>query len=550
VNQVSRLGARGRWAVPAGALAAVGIIAGVTAAASASVPSLPARTPTQLLTEAIQAISRPPGPFTATIQETANLGLPHLPQALQPSGAADVTSGTQTVNIWYGGSQHIRIAHPTPAGESDLRLDGRTLWLWDSRTQTATKVTLPAAVTGLPGKAGNRAAGSCPPATASSVCATFSPQAAARQILKALGPSTVVALDSNVKAPTGPAYQLALVPRTSQSLVSKVIIVIDGTRHLPVSVEVFGRGSAGLVYSVGFSSLSFGMPAASNFTFTPPPGATVKTHVIPGSFPAGLVPPGLGPARAFLKASGVAGGLLPGMSAPPFPVGPMPAPPQPGHMPVVPIPKKAFAQISAQFAASLPASMSKAQRAAAIKEFDKHFKVVPNSSFVVPSSAFNVGPGSSGNFAIGLGGPGNGGGFFKMPEPAAAGAPKVLGKDWLTVLATPANPQVASTVRSLLSGKGPALPTPSNQGIFGSSSSSASSSSAYSSTLTVQGGQGGQGQAVLRALLLAATPVHGSWGSGRLLQTNVLSVLITSKGQILAGAVTPAVLYADVPAAG
>jgi len=40
--------------------------------------------------------------------------------------------------------------------------------------------------------------------------------------------------------------------------------------------------------------------------------------------------------------------------------------------------------------------------------------------------------------------------------------------------------------------------------------------------------------------------VHGSWGSGRLLQTTLLNVLITSKGQILTGAVSPSVLYADV----
>jgi len=39
--------------------------------------------------------------------------------------------------------------------------------------------------------------------------------------------------------------------------------------------------------------------------------------------------------------------------------------------------------------------------------------------------------------------------------------------------------------------------------------------------------------------------VHGSWGSGRLLRTSLLSVLVTSKGELLAGAVTPAVLYAD-----
>jgi hypothetical protein len=50
----------------------------------------------------------------------------------------------------------------------------------------------------------------------------------------------------------------------------------------------------------------------------------------------------------------------------------------------------------------------------------------------------------------------------------------------------------------------------------------------------------------LKALLDTATPVHGSWGSGHLLRTSLLSVLITSKGQVLVGAVTPDLLYTDV----
>jgi outer membrane lipoprotein-sorting protein len=508
-------------------LAAIGIVAGATAVASASAPSLPPRTAAQLLAEVSQATTKPLGPFTATVQETADLGLPQLPQAVQPSGAAGLTSGTQTVTIWYGDPQHIRIAHPVQAGESDLRLDGRTLWLWNSKTQTATKLTLPAHVNGLPSKAGNGAVPApSPSANPGSASASLTPQAAASQALKALGPSTVVAVQSNVKAPTGPAYQLALEPRTSQSLIGKVVIVIDASRHLPVSVEAFGRGGAGLLYSVGFSSLSFGAPAASNFSFTPPAGATVKTQAVPGSFPSALRLSQLGPA-------GLAG-LMPGGVAAGQPFASV-VPPPPGKMPLVPMRKQELAAINAKFAASLPASLSKAQRAAAIKEFDKHFAVVA---------------GSSSNFAVGsmetiknMGN--NGGGFFNIPTPAAAGAPKVIGKDWLSVIATPANPKVASAVQALLSAKGPALPAPTKQGVFGSSS--ASSSSAYSSTLTVQGGPN---LAVLRALLLATTPVHGSWGSGRLLQTKVVSVLITSKGQILAGAVTPAVLFADVPAAG
>jgi hypothetical protein len=43
--------------------------------------------------------------------------------------------------------------------------------------------------------------------------------------------------------------------------------------------------------------------------------------------------------------------------------------------------------------------------------------------------------------------------------------------------------------------------------------------------------------------------VHGSWGSGRLLRTSLLSVLITSSGKALIGAVAPSVLYAAAPQA-
>jgi hypothetical protein len=50
---------------------------------------------------------------------------------------------------------------------------------------------------------------------------------------------------------------------------------------------------------------------------------------------------------------------------------------------------------------------------------------------------------------------------------------------------------------------------------------------------------------LLGALETAATPVHGSWGSGRLLRTSLLSFLMLGDGRVLAGAVTPAVLYAD-----
>ncbi|MCC5578050.1 DUF2092 domain-containing protein [Microtetraspora sp. AC03309] len=45
-------------------------------------------------------------------------------------------------------------------------------------------------------------------------------------------------------------------------------------------------------------------------------------------------------------------------------------------------------------------------------------------------------------------------------------------------------------------------------------------------------------------LLKSATPVSGEWGSGRLIRTKLVTVLLTDDGRLVAGAVTPEVLYA------
>jgi hypothetical protein len=481
-------------------VAAVGIVVAATAVAGASVPSLPHRTAAQLLADVAQGTSTPLGPFTATVQETADLGLPQLPQAVQPSGSAGLTSGTQSITIWYRDAQHIRVAEPVQAGESDLRLDGRTLWLWSSKTQTATQYDLPAHLTGPSGQSGNGAAPMPSPSSGSGANpSSITPAAAASQVLKAVGPSTVVAVQSNVKVAGRPAYQLALVPRSSQSLVGQVLIAIDASRHIPLRVEVLGRGSAGLVYSVGFTSLSFGTPAASNFSFTPPPGATVKTQVVPSSFQSALT-------KAGLSSGGVTGLTIGGTAVSSTALG-ISAAKSGKLLAAPPIPKQALATINAQFAKSLPASMSKAQRAAAIQKFDQQFTIAAGGT---ASATVNNG-------------------FVSVPAAAQAGKPKVLGTDWLSVVATPPSPQVAASLQGLLSGSGPASPGP----VTGAPGAP---------------GAPGQSLAALRALLIATTQVHGNWGSGRLLQTKLLSVLITSKGQILAGAVTPTVLFADVAA--
>jgi outer membrane lipoprotein-sorting protein len=404
----------------------VGTVIGATAAASAAVPSLPARTAAQLLAAVGKAAEQPPGPYTATVQQTANLGLPQLSEATQSSVTSSLISGTQSVDIWYANPQHVRIALPVQAGESDARLDGRTLWLWNSKSQTATKVTLPVYRASAAGAAAGGAESPGPAASALSTPVT--PAAAATELLRAIGPTTVVGVQSPVYVANRPAYQLSLAPKSSQSLVSQVLIAIDASRGIPLRVEVYGRGGTGLAYSIGFTSLSFGAPAAANFSFTPPPGATVTTQ------------------------TGLAnlGSLLNGPGLP-----------------------------------------SEAQQGA-------------------PSSG--------------------------------TAKPDMIGSGWLSVVATPASSDVAAAVRQLLAAPRSAGSSDDRGGFFGSSSSQAPGPSASGQPAVPVGPY----LAPLQTLLMASTRVSGSWGSGRLLQTALVSVLVTSKGQILVGAVSPSVLYADV----
>ena len=141
---------RARWAVPVGALAAVGLViaASVIGGAQAA-PKLPARTTAQLIA-AVDAAAAWPSALTGVVQETASLGLPDLPGADDPLSGLSLLSGTHALKVWYDGPARVRIAVPVPLGEADLRRDGNSVWLWNSRTNQATHYLLPAGASHAP----------------------------------------------------------------------------------------------------------------------------------------------------------------------------------------------------------------------------------------------------------------------------------------------------------------------------------------------------------------------------------------------------------------
>jgi outer membrane lipoprotein-sorting protein len=242
------------------AVAAVGIASAITVAQAA--PALPPRTPAQLLAAVAGPGAVPP--LTGTVVETASLGIPQLPGNANPNTITSLLAGSHTVKVWYDGPQRVRLAVPDTMSESDFIRNGTRAWLWQSSSNSATKILLPEH------RAGQR--GPVMPRT------PLTPQQAAKQVLAAVGPSTRVTMEANVTVAGQAAYQLVLTPKSSSSLIGKITMALDA-QHLtvPLRVQVFAKGASAPAFQVGYTSISFVTPAAGNFNFTPPAGAHVRT---------------------------------------------------------------------------------------------------------------------------------------------------------------------------------------------------------------------------------------------------------------------------------
>jgi outer membrane lipoprotein-sorting protein len=376
MKQLSQLSRRARWAVPTGAVVVVGgVLAGSMISVAQAAPSLPAKTPAQLLASLASKPATPP--LTGTVVETSSLGLPSLPGTSSPGSLASLLTGSHTIRIWYSDPRHFRLAVPQSMSESDIIRNGGNAWVWESSQNTVTHVVIPAhADKSAAQKAQKKAQRSAPPLT---------PQQAANEILKQVGPTTTVRVDSNVTVAGEAAYQLVLAPKSSNSLVGQIRIAVDGSRDVPLRVQVFAKGAKTPAAQIGFTSVSFVKPAAANFAFTPPAGATVKTQ----------------------------------------------------HL------------------------------------------------------------GESGSATT---------------HDRKIGDGAMIGSGWLAVANLPGS---ALTDTTQAMGQRPS----SGSGLSGDTG------------------------AVVNALVKSATPVSGSWGSGRLIKTSLISVLITDNGRVLVGAVTPQVLY-------
>ncbi|TDD14672.1 LolA family protein [Nonomuraea diastatica] len=265
-----RRGTYVRWGVPVAAAAVIGAAIGVgpVIAAVSGDPVLPERSAQQLLADAAAANSKAGGvpPMSGTVQQTASLGLPALPQTADTSPLS-LLSGSHEVKVWYGAHDKMRVAIPTQLNETNLILNGEQGWYWDSSTNTATKLTVKKG-------AGPEHKTPMPQPT------DLTPQQVAERLLADAERYTDVRVINTAEVAGRPAYQLVLAPKAEGSLVQEVRIALDGETYVPLQVQVYAKGSAEPAFQVGFTQVTFTPPAAENFAFTPPAGAKVEEKTL------------------------------------------------------------------------------------------------------------------------------------------------------------------------------------------------------------------------------------------------------------------------------
>ncbi|MEC5151735.1 DUF2092 domain-containing protein [Cryobacterium sp. GrIS_2_6] len=251
------------------AVIAVGALA-VPLTAGAAV-DLPDKTPAQVLalvgTSTVDALS-------GTIAQTSELGLPELPTtgptASGNAGAAsplELLTGSHTGRVYLNGPDNIRLQVLDNLAERDLVRNGSDVWLYNSKDNSATHVTLPA----------TDAADT--DATTHGGMAT--PEQLAAKFLAAVDPSTTVSVGTDGSVAGRSVYDLVLTPKTAGTLVGTVSISVDSETGLPLAVEVTARGQEKPAFRIAFTELTLGAPDASLFTFSPPAGASVTEQALP-----------------------------------------------------------------------------------------------------------------------------------------------------------------------------------------------------------------------------------------------------------------------------
>lgn len=238
--------------------------------------------------------------FSGTVEQTSDLGLPDIdlgsigssssdpagggPSADMLATALEFASGSHTSRVFVDGPENIRVQVKDPLAERNAVSNGTDAWFYDSETDVATHLAIPAdAKASVEEKAA---------ALEARIPADLTPAKVADQLLANLAPSTTVSVGTDGSVAGRSVYELILTPKTADTLVESVSISVDSETGMPLRVTVLAVGQEAPAAQVGFSLVDFSAPAAELFDFVPPAGATVEEQKIPTAVDAQGTPSG------------------------------------------------------------------------------------------------------------------------------------------------------------------------------------------------------------------------------------------------------------------
>ncbi len=192
--------------------------------------------------------------------------------------ALEFFAGVHTANIYVDGANKARLQVLDLISERNFIRNGSDLWFYDaSKALVQHSVIDPA----QEAQAKKDALGLFNANSAKLPFDATSPAAVADYFLSQAGKDTVFTVGKDAKIAGRGVYQITGAPRNAGSLVASVTISVDAATGLPLAVVVKAVGESTPAFEVGFESITFAKPDASNFNFVVPAGSKVEEVPVP-----------------------------------------------------------------------------------------------------------------------------------------------------------------------------------------------------------------------------------------------------------------------------
>jgi hypothetical protein len=250
---VVRRATTGRWAVALGGTVAIGLLP----TALAALPAAETRhTPRQLV-----ALARDSAAVSheGYVETTGTLGLPDLPRLGE---VAALLGGTTHARVWWRSATAWRVDRVTATGESDTYVTGRALQTWDFESHRVRFVF------------------SSSPVRLPRVDDLLPPQAARRIVAGLTAADRLAPLPARRIAGRR-ADGVRIVPATSASTVGQVDLYVDTATGLPLSLQLYSRGSTRPALTTQFLDVRLGRPDDSAIAPRAPGDARVDSVTLP-----------------------------------------------------------------------------------------------------------------------------------------------------------------------------------------------------------------------------------------------------------------------------